>query len=128
MHATETLAADIPNAYLQAPSSKNDFIICSPEFRLGFCGQVALIRCALYGGKVTMRDVWHHLRACMKELGFESSKADPDIWYRLSKQSKCKTNSSGKNQTECEGEECYEYVLLYVDNCLVISDHAGSLL
>ena len=30
-------------------------------------------------------------------------------------------------QTECEGEEYHEYVLLYVDDCLVISDRAESL-
>ena len=83
---------------------------------------------ALYGGKVARRDFWHHLRACMKELGFESSKANPDVWYRLSKRSKRKVNSSGLMQTECEGEEYYEYILLYVDNCLVISDCAESLL
>ena len=85
MHGIETLAADIRNAYLQAPSSEKDFIICGPEFGLENCGRVALIRRALYGGKVAVRDFWHHLRACMKELGFESSKADPDVWYRLSK-------------------------------------------
>ena len=31
-------------------------------------------------------------------------------------------------QIECEGEEDYEYVLLYVDDCLVISHRAESLL
>ena len=31
-------------------------------------------------------------------------------------------------QTECEGREYYECVLLYVDNCLDISDRAESLL
>ena len=95
MHGIETLAADIRNAYLQVPSSEKDFIICGPEFGLENCGRVALIRRALYGGKVAGRDFWHHLRVCMKELGFESSKADPDVWFRLSKRSKHKANSSG---------------------------------
>ena len=128
LHGIETLAADIWNAYLQAPSSEKDFIICGPEFGLENCGRVALIRRALYGGKVAGRDFWHHLRACMKQLGFVSSKADPDVWFRLSKRSKRKPNSSGLMQTECEREEYYEYVLLYVDDCLVISDRAESLL
>ena len=64
----------------------------------------------------------------MEHLNFESSKADPDVWYRLSKRAKRKTNNSGVMLAECEGEEYYEYVLLYVDDCLVISDRAESLL
>ena len=128
LHGITTMAADIRNAYLQAPSSEQDFIICGPEFGLENQGRVALIRRALYGGKVAGRDFWHHLRACMKELGFESSKADPDVWFRLSKRAKRKPNSAGLMLEECEGEEYYEYVLLYVDDCLVISDRAESLL
>jgi hypothetical protein len=46
----------------------------------------------------------------MGQLGFFSSRADPDVWLRLSKQS--------------TGEEYYEYVLLYVDDVLVISENA----
>ena len=39
----EVFAADIWNAYLQAPSSRKDFIICGPEFGLENVGRVALI-------------------------------------------------------------------------------------
>jgi len=41
----------------------------------------------------------------MGRLGFTSSQADPDVWFRLSKRS--------------TGEEYYEYVLLYVNGVLV---------
>ena len=102
MHGIETHVPGIRNAYLQAPSSGKDFIICGPEFGLDNCGRVALICHALYGGKVAGRNFWHHLRACIKELGFESLKVDLGVWYRLSKQSKHKTNSSGLIQTESE--------------------------
>ena len=78
----DVFAADIQNAYLQAPSSEKDFMICGAEFGLENVGKVALIRCALYGGKVAGRDFWHHLRSCMEHLGFESSQADPDGWWR----------------------------------------------
>ena len=47
-------------------------------------------------------------------IGFDSWKADPDLWYHLSK---C-----------ANGEEYYEYVLLYVADCLVTSDQSESLL
>ena len=60
------------------------------------------------------RDFWHHLRECMGRLGFTSSRADPDVWFRLSKRS--------------TGEEYYEYVLLYVDDVLVISEKAEAVL
>jgi hypothetical protein len=108
------LGADIRNAYLQAPSSEKHFIICGPEFGIENEGRVALIHRALYGGKVAGRDFWHHLRDCMGQLGFTSSRADPDVWLRLSKRS--------------TGEEYYEYVLLYVDDVLVISENAGNVL
>jgi hypothetical protein len=79
------LGADICNAYLQAPSSEKHFIICGPGFGIENEGCIALIHRALYGGKVAGRDFWHHLRDCMGQLGFTSSRADPDFWHRLSK-------------------------------------------
>ena len=108
------IGGDIKNAYLQAPSSEKHFIVCGPEFGVENVGRVALIRRALYGGKVAGRDFWHHLRECMARLGFASSRADPDVWLRLSKRS--------------TGEEYYEYVLLYVDDVLVISERAEAVL
>jgi len=50
----------------------------------------------------------------MGQLGFTSSRADPDVWIRLLKR---KT-----------GEEYYEYALLYVDDVLVISENAESVI
>jgi hypothetical protein len=108
------IGADIQNAYLQALSSEKHFIICGPDFGIENEGRVALIRRALYGGKVAGRDFWHHLCDCMRRLGYISSCADPDIWFRLSKR---KT-----------GEEYYKYVLLYVDDVLVTSKNAEKVL
>ena len=50
----------------------------------------------------------------MGRFGFTSSRVDPDLWFRLSKRS--------------TGEEYYEHVLLYVDDVLVISERAESVL
>ena len=50
----DVFAADIRNAYLQAPSSQKDYIICGPEFDLENVGKVALIHRALYGGKTPL--------------------------------------------------------------------------
>ena len=46
----EVLAADIRNAYLQAPTSEMHYIICGPEFGMENIGKRALIIRALYGG------------------------------------------------------------------------------
>ena len=78
----EVMAAEIQNAYLQAPLSEKDYIICGPEFGLENVGKVALIKRALYGGKVAGRDFWNHLRSCMNFLGFVSCRGDPDVWQR----------------------------------------------
>ena len=50
----------------------------------------------------------------MEHLNFESSKADPYVWYRESKRK--------------DGTPYYEYILLYTDDCLVISDNAKAIL
>eukprot|EP00957_Ditylum_brightwellii_P104549 7965963-Ditylum_brightwellii.AAC.1 len=97
-------AADIQNAYLQAPSSQNDYIICGPEFGLENVGKVALIYQALYGGKAAGRDFRNHLRSCMLHLNFQPCLADPDVWMRPRKKS--------------NGQDCYDYVLLYTDDAL----------
>jgi hypothetical protein len=110
----DVTAADIRNAYLQAPSSEKHYIICGPEFGLENVGKRALIRRALYGGKSAGRDFRNHLRACMRHLDFQSCPADPDVWMRPAKKS--------------DGSEYYEYVLLYVDDVLVVSDRGEHLL
>jgi len=72
LNGIDVMAADIRNAYLQAPSSQKDYIICGLEFGPENVGKPALIRRALYGGKTAGRDFRNHLRACMHHLGFAS--------------------------------------------------------
>ena len=50
----------------------------------------------------------------MRHLEFDRSLADPDIWMRPAKKS--------------NGSSCYEYILLYTDDVLVISANAESVL
>jgi hypothetical protein len=56
----EVCAADISNAYLQAPSSCKNYIICGSEFGVENEGKVALIYGALCGGKSAGRDFRNH--------------------------------------------------------------------
>ena len=99
---------DIRNAYLQAPSSEKHYVICGAEFGLEHIGKIALIRRALYGGKSSGADFWRHLRTYMDHLGFKSCKGDCDVWMR--------------EALKDDGTAYWEYILLYVDDALVISE------
>ena len=110
LNELDVFAANIWNAYLQALSSQKDYIICGPEY----IGRTALIHCALYGGKAAKRDFRNHLFSCMEFLNFKSCLADPDVWMRPAIKS--------------DGNTYYEYILLYVDDALVVSENAKSIL
>ena len=74
------MAADIRNAYLQAPTSENHFIICDADLHgIKNAGKRAIVLCDLYGGKLAGRDLCKHLRACMDTLGFTSCFSD-ETW------------------------------------------------
>ena len=84
LNGLDVCAADIQNAYLQAPTTERHYIICGDEFGLENVGKRALIRRALYGGKSAGADYWRHVRKAMDEMNFQSCKADPDVWFRAS--------------------------------------------
>ena len=56
LHGVEVLAADIRNAYLQAPTTGKHYIISGEEFGLENVSKQALIVRALYGGKTAGQD------------------------------------------------------------------------
>ena len=75
----ELWATDIGNAYLKAYTSEKLYIEAGPEFRERQ-GHILIIRKALYGLRSSGAR-WHDKFAdCMRELGFEPCKAEPDIW------------------------------------------------
>ena len=61
---------------------------------------------ALCGGKSANADYWSHVRHAMDESGFQSCKADPDVWFRPA--------------TKANGIDCYQYVFIYTDDILAI--------
>ena len=69
---------------------------------------------AVYGGKTSGSDFRNHLRSCIEFINFTSCPADPDVWMRPAIKS--------------DGTKCYDYVLLYVDDALVVSKNAESIL
>ena len=78
------------------------------EFGLENIGKIAVIVRALYGGKSANVDYWRHVRHAMTELGFQSCKADPYVWFRPSIKS--------------DGTDYYQYVLIYTDDILAIME------
>ena len=74
-----------------------------------------MIVCALYGLKSARASFIKHISDCMRTMGFELCKADPDLWFQPAMQPD-------------NGFKDYEYVLLYVDDCLAISHDAISVL
>ena len=68
LNELEVTAADVRNAYLQAPLSEKYYIVCNDDFGIENRGKVALIRRALYGGKMTGHNYWVHM--CMYEGGW----------------------------------------------------------
>ena len=77
-------------------------------------GKVAIMHRAVYGGKASGRDFRNHLRPCMQFLNSISCPVDPDVWMRPA--------------IKGDGFKCYDYVLLYVDDALVVSENAESIL
>ena len=109
LNSLDVCACDIQNTYLQSPSSEKHYIICGPEFGLKNVGKRAIIVRALYRGKSAGADYWRHVRSAMDAMGFESCKADPDVWIRPA--------------TKDNGTDYYQYVLLYTDDILAIMEH-----
>ena len=70
-------------------------------------GKKAIIVRALYGMKSAEARFGDHIADCMRLLGYEPCRADPDLWFKA----QVRPN---------DGFEYYEYVLLYVDDSLAI--------
>jgi hypothetical protein len=109
LNGLDLMSSDIQNAYLQAPITEKYWTTCGPEFGPELQGRKARIVRALYGTKTAGADFRNHLRDCMDMLGYMPCRADPDLWI--------------KKAVKGNGEHYYEYVLLYVDDCLCVSEH-----
>ena len=109
LNEIEVMSGDIKNAYLQAPISEKYWTECGPEFGPDLVGCKAHIVRALYGTKCAGRDFRNHLRECMMMLNYKPCLADPDLWMR--------------EAVHSNGSKYYEYILLYVDDALAISEY-----
>jgi hypothetical protein len=78
----DILAGDIQNAFLEAPTKEKIFFYAGDEWKSDK-GKVVIVVRALYGLKSSALQ----FRNCLAEvlgnrLGFKSSLADPDLWYK----------------------------------------------
>ena len=102
-------AAGIRNDYIQVHLSCKEYIICGADFGLENVGRVALIHRDLYGGKSDGADFTNHLRSCIQHLDLVSCPANPYVWMRP--------------DIQVDGSEYYEYVLLYTNDALALSEN-----
>ena len=68
----------------------------------------------LYGLKSSGAAFREFFAEQLDKMGFKSSIADPDVWIRPT--------------TKAYGENYYEFILVYVDNLLAVSQYAVSVL
>ena len=108
------MAADIQNAYLSAPPCR-ERVWCrvGPEFGPDE-GKPFLIVRALYGLKSSGAAFRAHLAERLDDMGFRPTHGDPDVWIRPA--------------IKADGEEYYEYVLVYVDDLLSMGHNARAIL
>ena len=109
LNELDVQAADIENAYLTAPCREKCWTIGGQEFGSEE-GSVFIIRKALYGLKSSGAAFRAFLAETLDDIGFKSSIADPDVWLRPA--------------IKPDGEQYYEYILVYVDDILSISHDA----
>ena len=106
LNDVEVKTADIENAYLMAPVGEKIWCRLGPEFGTD-AGKKALIVRALYGLKSAGASFRNHLADCMRHLGWQSCKANQDVWL--------KPEVRGS-----DGYQYYAYCLLYVDDILIV--------
>lgn len=108
----DILAADIQNAYLNADTKERVYTTAGMEFGADKVGRPVLVVRAAYGLRGSGKAFRDHMAATLRDAGYVSSKADPDVYMRK----QCKPG----------GYEYWEYVLTYVDDILVVSHNPGE--
>ena len=76
----EVKASDVQNAYLTAPCTERIYMRLGPEFGPDQ-DKLAVIVWVLYGLKSAGVSFSRHISDCMRTMGFEPCKADPDLWF-----------------------------------------------
>ena len=109
----EIMSCDLENVYLNAPCQKKIWFEggakCSEDK-----GKVLVVVRALYGLKSAGSSWRAALAEVLFSLGFESTRADPDVWIRAAARS--------------DGHKYYEMLFVYVDDILAVSHKAKDVI
>jgi hypothetical protein len=106
LNGLDILAAGVKNAYLSAPTEEWLYVVAGLEFPPDLRGRPATIVRALYGMKSSGARFRDHLAASLRDMGYKSCKADPDVWMKAA--------------TKANGSKFNSYVLAYVDDILCL--------
>ena len=105
----DIMSCDLENAYLNAPCKEKIWfeggIECGEDQ-----GKVCVIVRSLYGLKSAGAAFRSALAQLLRDLGYESTKADPDVWIRKA--------------VRDDGHKYYEMLFVYVDDILALSHKA----
>ena len=114
LNKVEVLVADIfVNVYLNADCCEKVYTIVGPEYGSRARKNIVITQ-ALYG-LICSDTLWRaNVASTMIELNFTPCQADPDTWIQPA--------------VNPDGMKYYEYVLIYVDDNLVISHRARTII
>jgi hypothetical protein len=105
---------DVLNTYITALITEKVWRVLGPEFSID-AGKSAIIVRALYGLKSAGAAFRVHLASFMRQMGYTSCKADPDLWYKY-------------ETRPADNFRYYAYILYYVDDILSIHHNPMSVL
>ena len=97
----DVLAGDVTNAYLNAPCREKIWFEGKTETGPD-AGKVLILTRALYGLKSSGAAWRADLAGTLRDLGYSSTQADPDVWIKVM-------------------NDHYEMVLVYVDDILIFN-------
>ena len=106
LNGLDVFAADIGNAYLNAPCREKIWTVAGSEFG-SEQGSVMLIVRALYGLKSSGAAWAATFAQSLRDLGYKQCQADPNVWLKV-------------GVKPC-GFKYYQLILVYVDDILHIS-------
>ena len=105
---------DILNAHIQSHVTEKVWTTFGPEFGKDARKTTGSVR-ALYGLKLADAAFQSHFARYMESLGYQSCKADPDLWLKQEIRPE-------------DGVKYYSYLLCYVDDILCIHHNADAML
>ena len=102
--------ADIGNAYLEAFTDENLYIVACPEFHK-LEGYILIFLKALYRLKSSAQQWAEVIHGILRDMKFLPSKADPCIWLR-----------------KAPNLRCYEYIAVYVDDLCIGAESPSAII